>query len=132
MRYNLYWLAIKQFRLSYWLYEKLFYLGLAIHVRRKYGKWNPSVADIIRSQHGGKLYSYEIGSLSWSGLLRDGDNVGTWRKNDIPLPNKMKGAYLVAKDILDGKLDYDPILREHFYSQFLATMHQIKLNKEIK
>lgn len=126
MRYNLYWLAVKQFRLSYWLYEKLFYLGLAIHVRRKYGKWNPSVADIIKKQHDGHLYHWEVGVLSWSGLLRDGDYVGTWRKDVRPLNIQMKTAYMVAKDILDGKLDYDPILREHFYSEFLATMHRIK------
>jgi hypothetical protein len=136
MRYNLYWLAIKQFRLSYWLYEKLFYLGLALHVRRKYGKWNPSVLDIIQGQGHAPRYVPDLLKYEEYGWQPDGhpirDDAVLMRAGgeEMPIESRIKAGLTIAKDLIDGKMDFDPALFDHYFGKLQADFEQIK--KEIK
>lgn len=136
MRFNLYWLAVKCVRIGHWLHDKIFYLGLALHVRRKYGKWNPSVIDIIQNRGGYLRYvpdmlkREEYGSHPDGHPVRDGNILMKAGGEAMPLRSRVKTGITIAKDLIDGKMDFDQALFDQYFSQLQADLKQIE--KEIK
>lgn len=138
MKFNLYWLAVKQVRIGHWLHNKLFDIGLAIHVRRKYGKFNPSVYEIYMKQSHGRtppkrfasrLEGYTPGSRN--AVIRDGNQLlNAGGIEAMPLKSRIRYGIGIARDLAEGKMDHDKALFDQYFAQLQAVFQKIK--EEIK
>lgn len=130
MKFNLYWLAVKQVRIGHWLHDKLFLIGLALHVRKKYGKWNPSVLDIIKEQ-GSYIPKGTKERLGFGvNAIRDGDLTIEAGHEPLSIKSRIRYGLSIAQDVVDGKFDHDKALFDQYFSKLQADFEQIK--KEIK
>lgn len=133
MRFNLHWLAVKQLRFSCWLYQRIFNFGLGIHILKKYHKLNPSVAEILAAQSGGKLYKYQIEKLQWSGLVVP-DSVKVAEEKlmmldtKTPIPKRLLSLKIMIKDVQSGMLDHDEALKEEIISRIALSMKQVAID----
>ncbi len=128
-KFNLLWLATKQLRLSFWLYDKLFALGYYIHVWKKYHKFDPSVAEIFQKQYPSLKLSLAKADHWTTQSVRDGDVIMA-TSEPMPMRNRIQYGLGIAQDLVEGKMDHDQALFDQYFSQLQAEFK--KIEKEVK
>lgn len=128
MAINLLWIATKQLRLSQWLYNKLFDLGLALHSLRKYGKIDPEIWEFSTYKNH-KIYNWQARQLRWNGINVPEEVIDkSWEDPEFKLESQFAYLASMARDLLNPKnFTHDSALRDEVYLRFLAEYDKLMM-----